>query len=97
MVTLTLIEKNGKEFDFLLPESMNEMTTKQLVFLSKLVERTDPIQEIKTQMLLFCMGARVKRKRRKDVFFRIKTKKHTFNISAEQFVEAVSAFDYLFI
>ena len=97
MIPLTLIEKNGKEFDFMLPESMNEMTEKQLIFLSKLVERADPIQEIKTQMLLFCMGARLKRKRRKDDFYRVRAKRHTFKMSADQFMEAVKVFDYLFI
>ena len=97
MVNLVLVEKNGKEFEFSLPESMNEMTEKQLVFLSKLVESTDPIQEIKTKMLLFCMGARLKRKRRKNNFFRIRAKRHTFKMQAGQLMEAVSVFNYLFI
>jgi len=96
MIPLTLVETTGKEFTFELPKGMDEMTVKQLEFLSKLLERADPVQEIKTKMLLFCMGARLKRKRRKDTYYRVRAKRRTFKMSADNFVQAVSVFDYLF-
>ena len=97
MIPLYLIEKDGTEFEFQLPESMNEMTVKQLEFLAGLVANTDPIQEIKTKMLLFCMGAKLKRLRKKDVLYRIRAKRHTFKLQPEHLLQAVSHFDYLFI
>lgn len=100
MVHFTLIEKGGREYTFLLPECMNEMTVKQLVFLSCQVEEGLPIQVIKTNMLLFCMGARVTSApslMREDGLYGIRARRHTFRLSAGMLLEGTKVFDYLFV
>ena len=83
------------DFEFSLPEKMDEMTRNQLISLSRLVGTELPIQEIKVKMLFICLGAHVKRMKNPG-YFRIKIDKHEFAITAEDVTLSAAAFDYLF-
>ena len=81
--------------EYLLPASMNEMTTVQLIGLSDLVAREIPVQEIKVKMLFICLGAHA-RKMKNPGYYRIKIDKYVFAMTADQVVNVSGAFDYLF-
>jgi len=83
-----------EKFVFPLPEKMDEMTTDQLISLSKLVATEIPIQEIKIKMLFICLGAHVKRMKNPG-YFRISIRKNTFALTAADVANASSVFDYL--
>lgn len=82
-------------YEYLLPQSMNEMTTVQLIRLSELVANEIPVQEIKVKMLFICLGAHARRMKDPG-YFRIQIGKHVFAFSAEQVTNVSTAFDYLF-
>jgi hypothetical protein len=82
-------------YEYLLPQSMNEMTTVQLIRLSELVANEIPVQEIKVKMLFICLGARAKRMKDPG-YYRIKIDKHVFAFTVEQIADISTAFDYLF-
>ena len=93
-----MTEPSGREHVFPLPGSMDEMTARQLLFLAGLVEEAVPIQDIKTRMLLRCMGARLLPSRPWDGgCYRLRARRRTFRLSADQLARCASAFDYLFI
>jgi len=82
-------------YEYLLPESMNEMTTVQLIRLSELVANEIPVQEIKVKMLFICLNARARRMKNAG-YYRIKIDNHVFAFTAEQVANVSMAFDYLF-
>jgi len=84
-----------ENYNYPLPESLNEMTTDQLIFLSKLVDKVIPIQEVKVKMLFCCLGAKVKRMKNAG-YYRIRIEKFVFAMTVEQVAEVSGAFDYLF-
>lgn len=83
------------DFTYLLPESMNEMELKDLIFLSQLVATELPIQEIKVKMLFSCLNAQA-RKMKNQGYYRIKIGNNTFAFTAEDVTNASMAFDFLF-
>jgi hypothetical protein len=83
------------DFEYSLPESMNEMELRDLIFLSQLVASEMPIQDVKVKILFSCLGAHVKRMKNPG-YFRVKVEKNTFALTAENVVTAAAAFDYLF-
>ena len=46
------------DFEYQLPEKLNEMNVRELIFLSHLVSLEIPIQEIKIKILFFCLKAK---------------------------------------
>lgn len=80
---------------FELPESMNEMTQKQLIFLANLVSEDVPIQDIKVKMLLYCLGARMKRMK-VGPYWRVSIKGQIFGFKSAEMVEMSQAFNFLF-
>lgn len=80
---------------YLLPEKMDEMTTDQLISLSRLVSTELPIQEIKVKMLFVCLGAHAKRMKN-DGYYRIQIGKDVFGLTVEELTQVSAAFDYLF-
>lgn len=80
---------------FSLPESVNEMELKDLIFLSELVAQELPIQEIKIKMLLSCLNAHLKAPKESGLY-RLKIGKCTHDVNAEDLTAVSSAFDYLF-
>jgi hypothetical protein len=82
-------------YSYPLPVSMNEMTTEQLIALSKFVATDMPVQEIKVKMLFVCLGARARRMKDPG-YYRIKIGNNVFALSAEDVTNASTAFDYLF-
>jgi len=82
-------------YEYLLPESMNEMTTVQLIRLSELVAKEIPVQEIKVKMIFICLDARARRMKDPG-YYRIKVDNHIFAFTVEQIADISTAFDYLF-
>jgi len=90
------------DFEYQLPEKLNEMNVRELIFLSHLVSLEIPIQEIKIKILFFCLKA----KRlsvdsslfsgSEPLHYKISIGKRKFVLSAEQIMIAAGAFDYLF-
>ena len=83
------------DFTYPLPESMNEMTTDQLISLSTLVSTDMPIQEVKVKMLFYCLNAQVK-KQLDDSSYKIKIGSNKFEFTNEDVTNASAAFDYLY-
>ena len=77
------------------PADLNEMTAGQLIFLSELISRSIPIQEVKVKLFLFCIGGRMKRMKHSD-FYRIKVGLDVFALTVEEVTECSMAFNYLF-
>lgn len=82
------------EFSFPLPESMNEMTTDQLMFIGVGCYGYAH-SEVKVKMLFYCLGAHAKRMKNPG-YFRVKIDKNTFALTAEDVTNASTAFDYLY-
>ena len=78
-----------------LPESMNEMTKEQLLFLSKLVSKELPVQEIKVKMLFLCIGARA-RKMKNPGYYRILIGRRVVALTVDQITQFSLVFNYLF-
>ena len=96
MRTLTFFDEiSQEETSYLLPGKWDELTTGQLLFLVKLVDKNISVEEIKLKMLLFCMKGRVRRNNI-DRSFRIKAGKKYFDLSAEELYAICEIFDYLF-
>jgi len=96
MRTLTFFDEiSQEETSYLLPGKWDELTTGQLLFLVKLVDKNISVEEIKLKMLLFCMKGRVRRNNI-DRSFRIKASKKYFDLSAEELYAICEIFDYLF-
>lgn len=83
------------DFTYELPESMNEMELKDLIFLSTMIANEMPVQEIKVKMLFSCLNAHVRRMRYAE-YFRIKIADDVFALTAEHVTNVSAAFDFLF-
>jgi hypothetical protein len=82
-----------------IPGTWNELTTEQLCYLIRLVNKLLSAEEIKLKMLLYCMRACVKTYIPTDegMLFRIKTGKKKYDLSAEELAICADLFAYLFI
>lgn len=80
---------------FELPESMNEMTRKQLIFLAHLVAADVPIQDVKVKILFFCLEARVRRMKVPH-YWRVSVQGQIYGFTSEEVVEMSQAFNFLF-
>ena len=78
-----------------LPESMNEMTNKQLMILSELVAEPIPIQEVKVKILFHCLNARFKRMKDPN-YYRVRIDGSTYDVTVDEITAISSAFDFLY-
>jgi len=92
---LKMIKLHIENKVYLLPGTMDEMTTNQLISLSRLVATDKPIQEIKVKMLFVCLGAHA-RPMKDPSFYRIAIGKNVVALTTEEVTQASAAFDYLF-
>jgi len=90
---VTRIDIENRTFE--VPDSMNEMTVPQLVFLSELISEVVPVQAVKVKMLIFCIGGRVKPMKYPE-YHRIQVGRDVFALTTDEIVQASAAFDYLF-
>jgi hypothetical protein len=89
------LELNGDVFT--LPESWNELTFSQYVFLINLTSKPASVEEIKLKMLLFCMDAHLNRYRQNGSRrYTIQSRKKRYDFSAEEILPVTGIFDYLF-
>lgn len=79
------------------PENWNEMTNDQLLFLAHLFNQDRTAQEVKLQLLLFTLKARVNRyKRAQGDGYKITTQGKTFYLLPAAFAGLSEAYDFLF-
>lgn len=92
MRTLTLDKKN-----YAVPGDWNELTGEQLVFLAMILNGKSTAQEVKLKLLLFVLGARIRRyNRAKGEAFAVSIARDTYYLSPEQFATLATVFDFLF-
>lgn len=92
MRTLTLDKKN-----YAVPGDWNELTSEQLVFLAICLNGRSTAQEVKLKLLLFVLGARIRRyNRAKGEAYAVSIGRDTYYLSPEQFAALASAYDFLF-
>lgn len=80
---------------FELPGRMNEMTAEQLSFLANLVAADVPIQDVKVKILLYCLGAHMKRIK-VGRYWRMNIKGRIYGFTSDEVLEMSQAFNFLF-
>lgn len=79
-----------------LPSSANDMTQEQLLYLANLVSKTKSIEEIKIHLLLQALNGQIYTKTATDNRNVLVVGKRKYGLTASQFTQLSSVFDYLF-